>query len=390
MRKYIFIAGLAMLFLFTACGENEYTPSPPTLYNEAEYTPPTEIEPEPEPYVYTPGVYEYTPWVDLGVISVPATWSYNKNDFGDSPFFALDLFGEGAAGEPIHMAVWGVTVGDPNMIINEFETQRAFAFDDGRTGHMLKGHLFVTGTMIIWLQADDIALALSLYYDGDETVFTNNEELILQIAKTLTAPVTYDYTGIGVTFMAETWQEAFAKTLRYFASLQLRDWVDSWEFILHDINQDGIPELFIIERHMTGHLYYRYIYAFVDGAAVPLEFTGFLTDGAVYAPIDNSPWVVAFLAVGSGGRYVKLEMVGNEIVTVVEGMALMSAAGHDMMYADEDFDWQSYEWYDVTINGHEVTAEEFESVFGLWGERVWLGWHEVNKENINEIIFALP
>ena len=190
---------------------------------------------------------------------------------------------------------------------------------------------------------------------------------------------------------AATWQEAYTETLRFYATGQhLNEWETGWEFTLHDINQDGIPELFLGARQISGHIDYRYVYTFlggeeISGGAVRLDFQGFLTDGAIFSPIDNSPWVVAFLAVGSGGRYVKLEMIELGLVTTVEGMASMSEEGHEMMFAYDNFDWQNYEWYNLTIGVIEVTVEEFESVFGAREDRVWLDFHEVNHGNIAQI-----
>jgi len=187
---------------------------------------------------------------------------------------------------------------------------------------------------------------------------------------------------------ADTWQEAFAELLRLYLATPLRDWEEAWKFILHDINQDGIPELILVTRHITGHMEYRYAYSFANGVTVQLGFENFLTDGAIFAPMDGSPWIVAFLAAGSGGMYVKLEMVGDEIVPVIEGMAFMSQAGHDM-YTTDDFDWWSYEWHDVTLNDDPVTPAEFVYVFGKWEDRIWLSPREINDENIARY-FGLP
>jgi len=193
----------------------------------------------------------------------------------------------------------------------------------------------------------------------------------------------------------DSWQEAYAETLRLYATGQnLREWETGWEFALHDINQDGIPELFLGARQISGHIDYRYVYTFFGGeetsaAVTRLDFEGFLTDGAIFSPIDNSPWVAAFIAVGSGGRYVKLEMIGLGLVPTVDGMASMSDEGHEMMFAYDDFDWQNYEWYYLTIDDIEVTAYEFESVFGTHRSRAWLGFHKANEVNIRSIIFSL-
>jgi|GEM_PF-2888429 len=175
------------------------------------------------------------------------------------------------------------------------------------------------------------------------------------------------------TMIATTsWQEAFAEKLRFYENLPLRDWENGWMFALHDINRDGIPELFLAMKQITGHVYYRYVYAFTNGELVSLEFEGFMTDGAIFAPIDNSPWIFAFLAAGSGGHYIKLEITGNELLPTLEAMAFMSETGHEMMMEYENFDWRNYKWYDLTISGNEATAEEFERIFAAHDDRHWL------------------
>lgn len=122
-------------------------------------------------------------WIDLGVISIPPEWSYIITDIG--PGYAVEISGEGASGS-IRMAVWDVMVGDPYMIVNTYSSQQAFSFNDGRSGYMLKDHLSGSHhTLVLWLRHDSW-IALSLYYDGDDSVFTENEELILRVARTLT------------------------------------------------------------------------------------------------------------------------------------------------------------------------------------------------------------
>jgi len=125
-------------------------------------------------------------WVNLGVLSIPpAGWNYSVNDSEAFAPIDISVFGQGANGL-INMAVWGVTVGDPSMLINEFSSQRAFIFDDGRTGYMLEGSIFESDALVVWYQPD-LSIALSLFNDGDSFVFADNEEMITRIARTLTS-----------------------------------------------------------------------------------------------------------------------------------------------------------------------------------------------------------
>jgi len=119
-------------------------------------------------------------------------------------------------------------------------------------------------------------------------------------------------------------------------------------------------------------------------------------DGGIYAPLDNSPWIVMFIAVGAGGMYRKMTIDENRLVPVVEGYARLREEGLEMMLSD---DWdllENYEWYYLTINDRESTiwseresnAEEFEEIFGNWNERMWLIPLEINEANIQDIIWG--
>ena len=121
-------------------------------------------------------------WNDLGVISVPPSWTYREATYGGP--FMLYVEGEGV-NCVILMAVWASPIADPYMIINEFYYREIFAFNDGQYGYMLSEHLLESETLMIWLSTD-IWMALSLYYNGNNFVFADNEDLILTIARTLT------------------------------------------------------------------------------------------------------------------------------------------------------------------------------------------------------------
>jgi len=129
-------------------------------------------------------------------ISIPTTWTYIEDGRG-----ALEIFGEGVGGS-IRMAVWAPTVGNLDMIINEFSSQTVFSFDDGSSGYMLEGHLFESDTLVVWLHPD-LWLALSLYYDGDKPLFAANEAIITTIARTLTASAGAEVSPATQTLLTE-------------------------------------------------------------------------------------------------------------------------------------------------------------------------------------------
>ena len=182
---------------------------------------------------------------------------------------------------------------------------------------------------------------------------------------------------------------AYQQVLNWFKAAELEEWEVGWRFFQHDVNQDGIQELFLIMEHVSGHVEYTYIYSFRDGAAIQLEFEGFLTDGAMMARAKDSSYIVMFLAIGSGGAYLKMEMVGDALVTIAEGFAHLSEEGFEREMEDPQYFWpnHSYEWYVLTIGGDPATVEEFEYVFGARHDRMALQSHAVTEATINAVLF---
>jgi hypothetical protein len=523
MRKCIFVLTLAtaMLFIFVACGDNNSNQDTEDVYETS--IDETQIENEDN----NDDSYD---WIDLGIISIPSTWSYVFVETIHGGYFSIS--GEGDYLGRVRMYAGAMDGPDLQWRIENSLSHTSFLFDDGYVGHMLEYDYSID-----WLRG---GWSFSLPHHGLRTpIFTDNEELILQVARSLTAlpdrdnaglitrppinmymdenifdtlldntdnihqfafmqvevgfyhtlvftteEMVYDFSFVvldddggmsdirivdtpytipqflpneafvldfvfvhylhprgGIAYtdqqgirhfywifedmageprppfslihfesvaagagfdareqqgqnpyvtQATSWQEAYAQYIRPLTTgLALHEWETNWEFALHDINHDGIPELFIGSRQISGHMNFRYVYTFSHsaGGAVRLDFHDFLTDGGIFTPMDNSPWIIAFLAAGSGGRYVRLEMTELRLVPTVEGTAFMNDEGHEMM-GEENFDWQSYEWYDLTIDGVEVTYEEFVNTFGTHEERAWLNFNEVNNDNIMRIIWG--
>jgi len=186
-----------------------------------------------------------------------------------------------------------------------------------------------------------------------------------------------------------SWREAYAVILTYHAELQLTEVNAGWSFFLHDINQDGTPELFLVLKYETGHVRYDAVYTFLDGNAVQLKFDGVTTDGGAFALLDDSPWIVLFGVAGSGGVYQQMVIDDGRLTSVIDGWFFISDAGHEAMWADaENFDWQNYEWYDLIINSNTATADEFKDVFGCPSQRLWVNAYPISEDNINAIIFG--
>ena len=189
---------------------------------------------------------------------------------------------------------------------------------------------------------------------------------------------------------AMSWQEVYAALLRDYAKLPLAEMDVGWEFFLHDINRSGIPELFLVLQYETGHVRYDAVYTFSHGKAVSLEFNGLTTDGGIFAPLDGSSWIVLFSAAGSGGMYTQMVINEYKLTPVIDGWFSLSEEGHERMWLEieEDFDLENYKWYNLSIGGDTVTADEFMYVFGRPNERRWLSAHPITENNINAIIFG--
>jgi len=202
-----------------------------------------------------------------------------------------------------------------------------------------------------------------------------------------------------------TWQEAYAALLwnytsqcPYAAEFPLaaeERW--GWHFALHDIDRNGIPELFSIMRHSTGHASYSAIYTFVDGKLVPVEFQGITTDGGVFVPLNNETFII-HIHPTFGNSYRRLELDGLALVATASGESRYNEAGEEKMFGDIEVEdpnwWQSYEWFDLYIwtddwnNRQLVTAQEFESIFLRHDERKWLEMLAITDENIEQFIFG--
>jgi len=201
----------------------------------------------------------------------------------------------------------------------------------------------------------------------------------------------------------QTWQEVYAALLwdyasRPFANYYWEEW--EWRFVLHDINNNGIPLLFLIEQHMYGNVIYSAVYTFIDGELAQLEFDfqGRLSWGAIFAPLDDRAFIVDFQAVGRGGSYRRLELDGLTLVISSLGFAAsLNEAGREKSHTAENIDWhQSYEWFELVINSATggwddrqlVTVQEFESIFLRRDERKWIEVLPITEENVERFIFG--
>ena len=153
--------------------------------------------------------------------------------------------------------------------------------------------------------------------------------------------------------ITETWQETYALLLRTYS-----EQYDDLHFLLHDIDSDDIPELFIFQRDDWVD-YLEVVYTFRDDQSIFLElgegvtFMPYLISGSgpflVSAP-DNKVGIIAgFTRLGGG--------LSTSFI-VIDGYKLI------VKYQGEVSGAREYET--ITINGEIVLETEFQRVFGAY------------------------
>jgi len=204
-----------------------------------------------------------------------------------------------------------------------------------------------------------------------------------------------------------TWQEAYAALLWDYASQCYYavnyPWLDyrgyGYNFALHDINNNGIPELFLIIRHGTGHVSHPAVFAFFDGKLTPLEFRSTAAEGSFFAPLDDMAFIVEMNAVGHMDLYRRLELDGLTLIETASGYTEPSDAAREMqlrmVYEEiEIHDRHSYVWFNfyITTDGWDnrqlVTSQEFESIFPNRDGRKRFERFPITDENIEQFIFG--
>ena len=194
-----------------------------------------------------------------------------------------------------------------------------------------------------------------------------------------------------------TWQEAYAALLRYYYEQYDGEYI--LHFLLHDIDMDGIPELFISEQgDWTDHI--DVVYTFRDSKAVFLEFgedVGFMphlfsASGPYLTPNHgNAPGVIA--RIRSHGIYMAKLIVIDEDKLVVkydgewfvdrDALHRLAVSGNEI---DDDALVEKYTT--ITINGYIVSEGEFNRVFGHFNEYPRMQANRITEVNIQKIIFG--
>ena len=176
----------------------------------------------------------------------------------------------------------------------------------------------------------------------------------------------------------EEWQKAYATLLRNYALKPPSHGFDylSRSFILHDINQDGIPELII--TYAAAGIWGESIYTFIDGDVVPLEFRdSFFAYNDIIAPRDNQAGIV--IAAYGLVRLMQIDETG-----IFAEISLQSP----FLPFDDD------KWF---INDREVSEEEHDAMLNIiiddwpqWSDSSRLWPYELTEENIQNVILQIP
>jgi len=120
-------------------------------------------------------------WIDLGIISIPSAFTYDKDGLhNDIAIITNCAFAS-------IRDVWGATqmwagylmVESIESMVESSVAAEAFYFDDGHTGYMLEFEYDIW-----WVRGD--WMAMSFRHGGYRAFFEIHEDLILEIARTLT------------------------------------------------------------------------------------------------------------------------------------------------------------------------------------------------------------
>jgi len=108
-------------------------------------------------------------------VEIPITWSYEIIYDG---LEYLRIYNEDGS---VDIFIGYIIAGDPRITIDQYFSQ-LFFFDDGNVGYELE-----TPHSMMWINTNfSTCCGISLFHDGGRSVFTNNEDVILRIARSLT------------------------------------------------------------------------------------------------------------------------------------------------------------------------------------------------------------
>ena len=193
MKSIVFLLAFtaSILFSLAAC-----TSAPPTTYIPEPEAPQPSMPVQPSPNIPPsvpipsplpspapsgekgePNNTDTSEWIDLGVVRIPAILSHEEVGLHGEIILTGDFLES-------HDSAWGDTWMFVGMLMGDFESlldsSESFTFDDGHIG--IYTETFDLNTMG-WIRED--GNLITLHHGGDISMFTDNEELIMQIVRSL-------------------------------------------------------------------------------------------------------------------------------------------------------------------------------------------------------------
>jgi len=235
-----------------------------------------------------------------------------------------------------------------------------------REEELMKKYISAAVAMILML------IALTACYEMQGAAAVQNTIQTAYDVHDICAAATYTNQEANETAQATSWQEAYTEKLRYYAQLSQNDTHTNeaeWRFMLHDINQDGVPELFMVV-YRDGFVDHRGIYSFTDGGVVRLKasISGEIYGGMIIPP-GGAAGIIRVEAVGVVVRYEIFELLGTALSRTTNGEVVALA---DIF----------------RINTATVTEKEFDYIFGCRYDKAWLDIYEITGDNIQDIVFG--
>ena len=120
---------------------------------------------------------DYADWIDLGFISIPSILSYEEVGLHGSFTITGNIFNPS-------IEVWGDTWMFTGPLMGDFEAlvdnAESFTFSDGHVGLFMESF---DANIMGWIR--EVGNIVTLRHGGDISIFTDNEELILSIVRSL-------------------------------------------------------------------------------------------------------------------------------------------------------------------------------------------------------------
>ena len=187
MKESIFLLAFAALLLIgsaacdvAALAPNNAEPDIPTVSSPEDQSPTPQPAPSPTPPDKKGESTDTTAldWIDaMGMISIPTILSYEEVGLHGELLITGDILISEAD-------IWGDTWMYVGPLMGDFEPlvdgAESFVFDDGHIGIFTKTFDL---DIMAWIRMD--GMLVTLRHGGDMSIFTDNEELILQIVRSL-------------------------------------------------------------------------------------------------------------------------------------------------------------------------------------------------------------